>query len=56
MLIERGGAGDGASDVIRGSHHGSSGVRGEGNRQVRCDGRGRSRGWRARQENREIYR
>ena len=49
MLIKHGGSGDGAADVRRGSRRGSSGVRGEGNKKVvQCDGRGRSRGWRAR--------
>ena len=56
MLIGRDGAGDGAGDVRRGFHRRSSGVRGEGNIQVQCDGRGISRGWRARQADRAIYR
>ena len=56
MLIGRGGAGDGAADVRIESRRGSSGVRGKGNRQAQCGGRGRSRGWRARQADRAIYR
>ena len=56
MLIGCGGAGDGAAGVRRWFYRGSSGVRGEENRQVQCDGRGRSRGWRARQVGRAIYR
>ena len=56
MLIGRDGAGNGASDVRRGSHRGNLVVRGEGNRQVQCDGLGRSRGWRARQVCHAIYR
>ena len=43
MLIGRGDAGDGYSDIRRGSRRGSSGTRGEGTRQVQRDGRGRSR-------------
>ena len=56
MLIGRGGAGDGAADFRRGFRRRSPGVRGEGNRQVQSDGRARSRGLRARQAGRAIYR
>ena len=45
-----------AADVRRGSRRGSPGVRDEGNRQVQSDGWERSRGWRARQAGRAIYR
>ena len=56
MPIGRGGASDGAADVRKGSRRRSSGVRDEGNRQVQRDGRGKSRGWRARQVGSAIYR
>ena len=56
MLIGRGGAGDDATGVRRGSRRGSSGVRNEGNGQVQSDDRGISRRWRARQASRAIYR
>ena len=55
MLIEHGDAGDVAADVRRGSRRGSSVICGEGTRQVQCDGRGKNRGWRARQADRAIY-
>ena len=56
MLIGRGGTGDGAADARKGSRRGSSGVRGKGNKQVQCDGRGRRRGWSARQVGCATYR
>ena len=44
MLIGRGGAADGAVDVRKGLRGGNSDVHDEGNRQLQCDSRGRSRG------------
>ena len=38
------------------SRRGSPDLRGEGNRRVQSDGREKSRGWRARQADRAIYR
>ena len=55
MIVGRGGAGEGAADVKRGSRRGSSGVRGEGNMKVQRDGRGKIWGWRAKQAGGAIY-
>ena len=56
MFIGRGGAGDRAADVRKGSQRGSSDVRGVGNGEVQCGGRGKSSWWRVRQAGHAIYR
>ena len=56
MLIERGGAGDGAVGFKKGSRRGSPGIHGEANKEVQSMVREEVDGGRARQAGRAIAR